>query len=566
MDKLRLIFRTDIISWLLQLVRHRRGSLTVIIFLNTIISLSGTASAIISKYLVDLAVQGHVSRAALFAAGLAAIFAIQLIFTALMSLKSVRLKETMNNDLQRSFMDRLYKSDWGAANKYHSGDIMTRLTSDVANITNGWVTIFPSIIAFIVQLITAFFTLFYLDRNLAMFAFLLAPVSIIISWFIGRKLKRMQHQIQAAESRYRSFLHECAQNLMIIKTFENETESSQKVRHHQQDRLFWVLKRNRFNVATHLTMGVGYRFGFFLAFVWGAYRLSLGATSFGTFTAFLQLVGQIQGPIDGLSRTLPGIIATTASVERLMEFEKLELEAEKTDLPPIMTISALCMDHVAFYYEESRPVLIDADLRIESGNLVALVGTSGEGKTTLIRLLLALIKPQSGSVYVIRQDGEKITLSANSRGYFSYVPQGNTLFSGTISDNLRIGSPTATDEELDAAIDAACARSFIEALPQGIDTVIGERGTGLSEGQAQRLSIARALLRPTPVLLLDEATSALDMDTEWAVLQNIKNLQPPRTCIAITHRLSVFELCDHVYRLSNGRLYEQKKELAPHHE
>ncbi|WP_025689168.1 ABC transporter ATP-binding protein [Paenibacillus zanthoxyli] len=565
MKKLRHLLNTDIYRWLKQCMTGKWGALSVIIILNVIISLSGTVLAIVSKQVIDHAVESSMRVSGIYAIAFALILILQLALSSLLTLRTVKLREAMNNDLQRNFMDRLYRAEWSAAGKYHSGDLLTHLTNDVANITDGLVNTLPSIISLIAQFAAAFITLLYFDKTLALFAFLLGPVSVLISWYIGSRLKKMQHQIQAAESRYRSLLHECVQNLLIVKTFEHEQDSLQKVQASQANRLFWILKRTRFNIAADLTMGVGYRLGFFLAFIWGAYRISIGAASFGMFTAFLQLVGQIQGPLEGLARTFPVLIAMITSAERLIVFQQLESENKRGNLPATRDgISGLQMEHVVYGYEANKPILTGVSLRVQPGELIALIGTSGEGKTTLLRLLLALIKPQTGDVCIIGKDHERISLSADTRSYFSYVPQGNTLFSGTIADNLRIGHPSATEEEINAAIEAACARGFIEKLPQGIDTVIGEHGSGLSEGQAQRIAIARALLRPAAILLLDEATSALDMDTEWTVLQNIRNFQPPRTCIAITHRLSVFDVCDHIYRLSKGQLFEQKKELVTH--
>ncbi|NGM83808.1 ABC transporter ATP-binding protein [Paenibacillus sp. 7124] len=561
MNKLRHLFNTDIYRWLTQCMKGKWGALSGIILLNVVISLSGAALAVASKQVIDHAVQSSMRLSGVYAIAFALILILQLGLSSLLTLRTVRLRETVANDLQLRFMDRLYRTEWSAAGKYHSGDLLTHLTSDAANVTDGLINTLPNIIALIVQFAAAFLTLLYFDKTLALFAFVLGPVSVLISWYIGRKLKRMQHQIQSAESRYRSLLHECIQNLLIVKTFENEQNSLEKVQASQQNRLFWILKRTRFNAAADLTMGIGYRLGFFLAFIWGAFRISTGAASFGMFTAFLQLVGQIQGPLEGLARTFPVLIAMITSAERLIVFQQLQPEAKK-EAPSSVdeeSLSELRMEHVAYSYESSKPILTDVNLRIKPGELVALIGTSGEGKTTLLRLLLALLEPQSGNISIIGKSREPLRLSADTRSYFSYVPQGNTLFSGTIEGNLRIGNPAATDEEIRAALDTACASSFIEKLPHGIHTVIGEHGSGLSEGQAQRIAIARALLRPAPILLLDEATSALDMDTEWAVLQNIRNAEPPRTCIAITHRLSVFDVCDHIYRLSGGVLYEQKE-------
>lgn len=561
MSKLKNLFNTEVYRFLKHCMKGKWGALTLIVLLSAVLSLTGAAQAIVSKQLIDHAVRGGMRQSAGFGVLFALIMGLQLTISSLLTLRTVKLKEAMNNDLQRGFMDRLYRTEWNAAYKYHSGDLLTHLTSDVTSVTEGLITTFPSIVSLVVQFSAAFLTLLYFDKTLALFAFLLGPVSVVISWFIGRKLKRMQHQIQAAESRYRSLLHESVQNLLIIKTFEHEKDSLKEVQASQQNRLFWVLKRTRFNVAADLTMGAGYRLGFFLAFIWGAYRISSGAASFGMFTAFLQLVGQIQGPLEGLARTFPILVAMITSAERLIVFQRLEPELKRDSLPvPPDGIAGLRLTNVAYNYERNKPILTDVSLDVRPGELIALIGTSGEGKTTLLRLLLALIRPERGEIRITGSRHDEMALSPDTRSFFSYVPQGNTLFSGTIADNIRIGLPEASDEDVHRALGAACAKGFVDRLPQGIHTAVGEHGSGLSEGQAQRIAIARALLRPSPILLLDEATSALDMDTEWAVLQNIRNFHPRRTCIAITHRLSVFDVCDQIYRLSDGRLYKQEKE------
>ncbi|WP_379137805.1 ABC transporter ATP-binding protein [Paenibacillus sp. sgz500958] len=563
MSKFKRLLNIDVYHWLKRSMKGKWRAFVTIILINVILSVSGAAQAIASKHVIDHAVATNFGESAVYLAAFALILILQLVLSSLVSLRIVRLREALNNQLQQDFMARLYRTEWGTASKYHSGDLLTHLTSDVYSISEGLVITLPNIIALIAQFGVAFITLLYYDSTLAFLAFLLGPISVVASWFIGRRLKSLQHHIQRAEGRYRSLLHESVQNLMIVKTFEYEEQSLKQIQSSQQNRLFWILKRNRFNVAADLTMGIGYRMGFFLAFLWGAYRISTGAASFGMFTAFLQLVGQIQGPLEGLARMFPVLIGLVASSERLMAFQKLESEVRQTRHSLKDTGTAgLQLNHVAYSYEAGKPVLTDVSLDILPGKLVALIGTSGEGKTTMLRILLALLKPDRGSVTLESSEEGSIHLSADTRAYFSYVPQGNTLFSGSIADNLRIGYPEASEAEIADALQAACASNFVEELPQGVNTIIGEHGAGLSEGQAQRIAIARALIRPAPILLLDEATSALDMDTEWAVLQNIRNFRPARTCIAITHRLSVFDVCDHIYRLSDGRLEEYRMEAA----
>lgn len=545
--------------WLLRQARRKSKPILFIICANIMLSIGSVANAVVTKQMIDLSITDGFAHASPYIAMFALLLLAQLVLGAFLTLQTGKLKETMSFDLHTQFLDRLYKTEWAAIQRYHNGDIQTRLTSDAANVAEAWTTTVPNMTALFVQIVVAFATLLYFDWTLALMAFVLGPVSIAGSYFIGRSLRKMQHQIQAAESRYRSFLLESVQHILIVKTFEHEPNSMEQMDGHQRSRLFWVMKRNMFTVKTSLMMRAGYQLGFFLAFAFGAFKLAAGSTTFGTFTAFLQLVGQVQAPMEGLSRSLPSIIATIASAERLMEFETLAAEAEKSEREKAPdSIDSIRLDRVSFSYAPSKPILSDVSLHVRQGEIVAIVGTTGEGKTTLLRLLLALLRPDKGEVCIHDRQLDKRIISADTRSYFSYVPQGNTLFSGTIADNLRIGRPSATEDELIAAARQACAWDFIAKLPDGLQTVIGQNGQGLSEGQSQRIAIARALLRPAPVLLLDEATSALDLNTEWAVLRNMKEMSPQKTCIAITHRLSVTDICDHVYELSGGTLIKVK--------
>ncbi len=558
MDKFKKLFNYKAYRWLIGCARPHRWTLLLLVLINVFASVSSVATAVVSRPMIDLAVDKNMQKAI----GYAAVFAVILLLKSALSgfgtMMAARLSEVMGNRIQREFLQRMHKIQWMELNRYHSGDIMTRLTSDVANVVNGWVNQLPSILSLGLQLIFAFLALLYFDSTLALCAFAVGPVSIAFSWFYGRKLKKLQHYIQAAESRCRAFMQELTDHMLIVKTFAYDKEAIKRMRSYQQEKLRLVKKRSRLGFATNFMMAGGYWSGYFLAFGWGAFKLSTQSTTFGTFTAFLQLVGQIQGPFDGLSRTVPQLISTLASAERLSEFENLETEAEKTeDLLRANVPVSLVMERVSFGYKQEKPVLKEVSLSVKAGEIIALTGISGEGKTTVLRMLLFLIKPMSGKVYLIGKENRRQGISTDTRSYFSYVPQGNTLFSGTIAENLRIGNPGASEEELVKVMKAACAWDFVSSLPDGSNTRIGERGLGLSEGQVQRLSIARALLKPSPILLLDEATSALDMDTEREVLENIRNLQPARTCIAVTHRLSVFYICDRVYRLSHGTLTEQ---------
>lgn len=534
-----------------------RLKIILLIIITSLTSVLAVGTALITRKLIDEAVGRQFSTAVLFLILLALFFILRIAFGSLSGILSIRLSEKIANKIQKDLVSKVYKAEWLYLNQYHSGDLLTRMTSDIGYITNFWVNIFPAIVSLIVQLIFAFATLFYFDKTLALFAFILGPITASIGFILGRKIKKLQHMIQAAESRKRSYLGETIKNIIVVKTFEHEEKSLAKVKEYQDDKYRWIIKKSNMNVFSSFIIAGGYWLGYFAAFVWGLYGLSRHTTSFGTFTAFIELIGYVHGPFEGLVRTIPQIATCLASVERIASLSSIKEEIKTISTSPFPVLK-IVGENLSFEYSKNRPVFTDVTFEIKKGELVALVGSSGEGKTTLIRLLLALIHPTSGRIFAQYQNGQTIDLSAATRKLFAYVPQGNTLFSGTIMDNLRMGNSEISAEEVSQALRISCSWDFVQDLPDKENTIIGESAVGLSEGQAQRLSIARALLRKAPILLLDEATSALDPETEKKVLDNIKKI-PGLTCLAITHRLSVAEVCDKTFRLTqNGLICDGK--------
>ncbi len=544
------------IKWIATKAKGITKNLVIIIMIDAITSLASVAIAIFSKNLIDSAVSGAISRAILYAGLFGALILGNMGLRAASSVLSVRTYEILANNMREQMFSRITNTEWLSVTKYHSGDILTRLTSDVGSITTGVVDTVPSIISLCVQLMAAFGTLLYYEPMLAILAFILGPFTVLFSRIWGRKLKKLQIKVQEAESAYRSFIQESIENMLIVKAFRLEEKNIDTITQLHGVRLGWVMKRNITSVVASTILGLGYWVGYFLAFCWGALKLSRGATTFGTLTAFLQLVSQVQGPFIGLASMIPQVISAMASTGRLMEFEDLPLEGISDKLP-IELKAGIKLQGISFSYKGNRPILEKLTANIQPGEIVGLIGPSGEGKTTLIRILLALLKPDKGSAAFVVEDGKEFLVSADTRDWISYVPQGNTLFSGTIEENIKSGFLEASEEEVEAAVQAACAMDFIKELSEGIKSKIGERGIGLSEGQAQRISIARALLRKAPVLILDEATSALDMESEMRVLNGIHEMKPARTCIVITHRPTALRICSRILRLKDGRLIEQ---------
>jgi ATP-binding cassette subfamily B protein len=542
-------------KWFYRKVKPFLFQIFLIVVTSSLASLCSVAMAITSKNLVDSAVDGRFDEAITNGILFVAEILLLLVVRAATSMLSVRVHNAIENKMRLDIYRQISYSDWLSFSKYHSEEILTRMTSDVGVVVNGITNVMPGMISLGVQLIAAFITLFMFDRTLGLLAFCLGPVSVLLYRLFGKKLRSMHLKTQELEAQYRAVAHESIQNMIVVKAFILEDSTRDRMEKIQKERLAVQIKRNFFGVIANSTFSIGYWTGYFLAFAWGALRLAQKTATFGSMTAFLQLVGQVQSPFIGLAMTIPQLIATEASASRLTEVEKILQENRGSEYLH-WTRSGIVFENVSFSYDQDNVILSNVSFEIKPGETVGLVGPSGEGKTTMIRMILALLQPQNGKVLFVNDD-ERIEASASSRSVISYVPQGNTLFSGTIEENLRIVAPDATDEEIKKALVDADAWDFINELPDGIHTKVGEKAVRLSEGQAQRITIARAFLRKSAILLLDEATSALDADTEMRVLESIRGMQPERTCIIITHRPSALRICSRVLRIQDGILTEE---------
>lgn len=554
MKKIKNLINIKSYIWIYKFARNDLWLIVLNSILSAILSGLSVIVAIISKNMIDSAIKGDNNKTVIFVIVFAFIILGQIGLSSSVSYISSWLREKLKNGLQKNTMKDIFNKKWAVIGEYHSGDLLTRLTDDASKVVEICVNSFPLIVALVFQLIFAFATLFIYNKNLAIIAFLLGPVSIIFSWKFGKKLKKMQHKIQSSESKYRSFLNECIQNLLIVKSFNYEKASLNNIDDYQKNKFYWIKKKNILNIGSNIILSIGYRLGFFASFIFGAYSLARKTTTFGTFTAYLQLVGQIQAPMEGLSKTLTQLITSISSVERLIEIENLDFETDNKEIPLNGSIQVgINLRNITFWYKKEMLLIKNQSLVINPGETIAIVGHSGSGKTTMIRLLLSLLYPKSGNICLFQRNNNRFTLSENTRSYFSYVPQGNTLFSGSIAENLKVADYKASDCDLIEALKNACIWEYVEKSNNGLDTVIGEDGKSISEGQAQRISIARALLKQSPILLLDEATSALDIETERKVIQNIKRVKKNLTCIVVTHRISILDICNHVYRLENGK-------------
>lgn len=451
------------------------------------------------------------------------------------------------NTIRLRMFSSLFRRQLYDDKEIHSGDISSRLTKDIEVVSETTTDTLPQMCITCIQLIGAFLLLHYFDRWLAWALLIMTPLAIIMAKFIGRKLRQMTLDIRQDESRIQMQVQEGMENNAVLRAMGSEEWMTGRLDTMQQQLKGNIMRRTRFTIMIRIILGSAFGLGYLLAFVWGGLQLRSGAITFGIMTSFLQLVGQIQHPVMQLLNLVPQVIHSTASIDRLHELESLATGPDTSTLHP--TLSGIRFDNVSFRYAGGdRQILSAFTHDFRPGTKTALMGETGIGKTTLFRLMLGFIGPQSGSISLYGTDGSSMPAGAETRPDFVFVPQGNTLMSGTIRFNLQVAKPEASESELIEALHTACA-DFVLELPDGLDTLLGERGSGLSEGQAQRIAIARGLLRPGSILLLDEISSSLDPETETQLYRRLFQAHPGKTMIFITHRQAVTTLCDSVLTL-----------------
>lgn len=546
-------------KWMYTYAKKYKFQIVFYIFLGVLTTVMGLASSVGSKYLIDAVTGQDSGNIALIALFIVAMGLFSIGINAITTMISARINIKVNNEIQAEVFDKILVADWISMKEFHSGDLLNRLNGDVNTVASSILSWIPSLITRSAQFFGILAIILYYDPTMAVIALGSAPVMLIVSKTLMKKMRDYNKRMRQVSSDVMSFNEESFQNIQSIKAFDLVGLFSKRLRDVQQNYKDVFLDYNKFSVYTSSFMSVVGMFVAYACFGWGVYRLWTGHITFGTMTLFVQLSGQLSLSFKSIVSLVPSAISATTSAGRIMEFFKIkdesELEDDKAKLIQNNTQGkglSVVLDDVEFSYNENKTVFKHADIVANPGEIVALVGPSGEGKTTMIRLLLGLINTKSGNASIRDINGVSCKISSATRRFFAYVPQGNTIFSGTIAENMRMVKQDATDAEIVEALKAACAYDFVNKLPDGINSKVGERGSGFSEGQAQRLSIARALLRKSPILLLDEATSALDVFTERQVLRNIMNMGYARTCIVTTHRPSVLTMCDKVYKIDSG--------------
>ena len=553
-------------KWILTYTRRYRRAVWAYTVLGVISSTLGLVSAVASKYTIDI-ITGYDSSQLWFVILVMLLSAlIGLLLRSVTSRISTRIALWVNNDIQAEVFDRLLNADWQALNGFPGGDLLNRLTNDTGSVASNAIHWLPDLIVAAYSFIATLAVILHYDWIMALLALASAPFLLLTSRRLIGGMRSHQQHLRQVSSDLMAYETETLHNLDAIKGFGITGRYSDGLRQRQEDFRQASLDYNLFSIKTEALLTILGSAVQMAAFCYCLYLLWSGRILYGTMTLFLSQGTKLTSAFNSLVRTVPNFLNASVSAHRIRDLFDLRPEpAQPVD--DALTRAAVQgftveVDSADFAYDPAQPVLRHASLIAAPGEIVALVGPSGGGKTTMIRLLLGLIHPAEGRACLRTHDGRALEMNAALRRFFSYVPQGNTLLSGTIADNLRMVRPEANDAALEQALRAACAWEFVSKMPEGLNAAVGEHGHGLSEGQAQRIAIARALLRDAPVLLLDEATSALDVATERAILRNLVREYPHKTCIVTTHRPTVIGLCQRVYQVANGELRQLSADEA----
>ena len=550
--------------WIFTYSKKYKGAIVFYTILGIFSTSMGLVSSVANKYLIDI-ITGYQTNKLWILIAITLISAgFNLSIGNLLSRWSLKLSIRINNEIQADIFDKIIDSEWLSLSHYSNGDVLNRFNSDVGTVAGNAVSWIPNVIIAIFNFIATFCIIWKYNRIMALLAFASAPVSLVMSRFMIKKQRDYARKSREMSSKVTNFEVETFYNMDTIKSFGISSLYERKLRWWQNQYADIQLDYNMFSIKTSIFMSLVGMAVQYTAFGYCLWLLWSRQITYGTMTLFLSQRASLQSAFSSLVGIIPNFLNSSVSAHRIRELVDLPKE-EHIVLDENVKKRAengvsVHMENVDFAYVPGVKVICQSDFHADPGEIVALVGPSGEGKTTMIRLILGLVHPEKGSVYLENDAGDKVRANADIRYLYAYVPQGNTILSGTIAENMRMVKEDASDEEIVSALQTACAWDFVKKLPKGINSPVGERGRGLSEGQSQRIAIARALLRDAPVLLLDEATSALDVVTERQVLKNIMQFNPRRTCIVTTHRPTVLNMCQRVYRVMDRHVVQLSEE------
>ena len=537
------------LKWIYRRIKRFLPAIIATALISAVTAVSYVVLALLTKKVLDIATGDAAGNLAAAGAALFAVIALQVTAGACQSLLNAYTNGKLTMSLREYLFTAICKKKYEEISPYHSGDILNRITSDVDTVVSSSVTIIPNSVSIFTKIIAGLGAMVFMNPILALIILLLGVTVPAIGRFISKKYKYMHKECQRTEGRTRSFMQECFENIVVIKTFASEGPFIKRLQRYMDDNFKLKIKRTGISIAATISLYTFFTIGYYAVLLWGAGGLSKGTLTYGTLMAFLQLISQLRSPLQNVSGILPQYYSAIASAERLTELEGLRDETSllkpedadklKADFKSVEAKN-LCFGYGA------KNILENCSFTAEKGDIIAITGESGSGKSTLFKLILGLYCPKSGSLTV---NGE-IPTDASVRPLFAYVPQGNMVLSGSIRDNISLCNPDVDEESIINAAKAAEIYDYIAALPDGLDTMLSERGAGLSEGQIQRISIARALITEAPVLLLDDATSALDESTETRVLENIRRMTG-KTVLFITHRNTSLKACDKIMHIEN---------------
>lgn len=543
----------SVLKWIYVNCGKRRTEGAALIVLNALASVCVTLFALLSKTVIDCAGNGDKDGLFRNAAILLGLIAFQMVCRIFLSLLEAASQGRAEISLKTSVFSSILNGEYFRSSQRHSGDIMTRLTSDVTVVSDASVSILPALVSYAVRIVSAAAALLALDKSFALIFICCGAVLTVSAAFLRRPLKKLHRRVQEKDGAVRSFMQEMTENLFAVKVFGIEDKVRERSSVLQRSLYRQRIKKKGFSVAASLGFSIAFAAGFLAAVSYGSYGILKATMSFGTVAALIQLVNQLQSPIMGITGVLPSFFAMTASAQRLIEAADCGIDGEDGNEADYDDFKEIRAENIVFGYD-GEPVLNGASFTVRKGEFVGIKGPSGAGKTTVFKLITGLYRPQSGSISI--ECGDKSCCPCKGmRKLFSVVPQGNMLFSGTIRENLTLLSPNAAQTEIDGALKNACAE-FVYTLPEGLDTVLGEGGSGISEGQAQRIAVARALLGGGKIILMDEATAALDAETERKLIENLQRLDGV-TVIFITHREAVLEACKKIITVGSEKISEK---------